>query len=271
MELYNILLVDDETDVLEAMKKKIDWEALGFCLAGTAENGQEALEMAEQLHIDVVMTDIKMPYMDGLTLCKKLKENYRNIKVVIYSGFDDFEFAREAVHLEAEEYLLKPISSKDMENVFGKIKKKLDEEFDQHRNVNKLYEYYRKSLPAMQEQFVMGVLEGKITGERLKNMMEMYELDLNSPYYVVANLYAEANAKEQAEKTTQLLNLSLREMAEDYLKEKMSFYCINYLDEVILVFMLQEKEEIENVLYHLDQICKMGSRVLDVQVTGAVG
>lgn len=271
MELYNILLVDDETDVLEAMKKKIDWEALGFCLAGTAENGQEALEMAEQLHVDVVMTDIKMPYMDGLTLCKKLKENYRNIKVVIYSGFDDFEFAREAVHLEAEEYLLKPISSKDMENVFGKIKKKLDEEFNQHRNVNKLYEYYRKSLPAMQEQFVMGVLEGKITGERLKNMMEMYELDLNAPYYVVVNFYAEAAVKEQSEKTAQLLNFSLRDMAEEYLKEKMSFYCINYLDEVIFIFMLQEDKEIENVLYHVDQICKMGSRVLDVQVTGAVG
>lgn len=271
MELYNILLVDDETDVLEAMKKKIDWKALGFCLAGTAENGQEALEMAEQLHVDVVMTDIKMPYMDGLTLCKKLKENYRNIKVVIYSGFDDFEFAREAVHLEAEEYLLKPISSKDMENVFGKIKKKLDEEFNQHRNVNKLYEYYRKSLPAMQEQFVMGVLEGKITGERLKNMMEMYELDLNAPYYVVVNLYAEAAVKEQSEKTAQLLNFSLRDMAEEYLKEKMSFYCINYLDEVIFIFMLQEDKEIENVLYHVDQICKMGSRVLDVQVTGAVG
>ena len=110
MDLYKILLVDVVVDVLRAMKKKIDWEAMGFCLAGTAENGQEALEMAEQLHIDVVMTDIKMPYMDGLTLCRKLKENYRNIKVVIYSGFDDFEFAREAVHLEAEEYLLKPIS-----------------------------------------------------------------------------------------------------------------------------------------------------------------
>ena len=122
MDLYKILLVDDEMDVLRAMKKKIDWEAMGFCLAGTAENGQEALEMAEQLHIDVVMTDIKMPYMDGLTLCRKLKENYRNIKVVIYSGFDDFEFAREAVHLEAEEYLLKPISVKDMEEVLTRIR-----------------------------------------------------------------------------------------------------------------------------------------------------
>ena len=140
MDLYKILLVDDEMDVLRAMKKKIDWEAMGFCLAGTAENGQEALEMAEQLHIDVVMTDIKMPYMDGLTLCRKLKENYRNIKVVIYSGFDDFEFAREAVHLEAEEYLLKPISVKDMEEVLTRIRQKLDDEINEHRNMNRLYE-----------------------------------------------------------------------------------------------------------------------------------
>ena len=132
MDLYKILLVDDEMDVLRAMKKKIDWEAMGFCLAGTAENGQEALEMAEQLHIDVVMTDIKMPYMDGLTLCRKLKENYRNIKVVIYSGFDDFEFAREAVHLEAEEYLLKPISVKDMEEVLNKYKSQLSTEQDRY-------------------------------------------------------------------------------------------------------------------------------------------
>ena len=161
MDLYKILLVDDEMDVLRAMKKKIDWEAMGFCLAGTAENGQEALEMAEQLHIDVVMTDIKMPYMDGLTLCRKLKENYRNIKVVIYSGFDDFEFAREAVHLEAEEYLLKPISVKDMEEVLTRIRQKLDDEINEHRNMNRLYEYYQKSLPAMQEQLVMGILEGK--------------------------------------------------------------------------------------------------------------
>lgn len=271
LELYNILLVDDEADVLQAMEKKIDWTSLGFCLAGTAENGQEALEMAEQLHIDVVMTDIKMPYMDGLTLCKKLKENYRNMKVVIYSGFDDFEFAREAVHLEAEEYLLKPISSKDMENVFRKIKKKLDEEFDEHRNMNKLYEYYKKSLPAMQEQFVMSVLEGKLTGDRLKNMMEMYELDFNAPNYVVATLYADATSKEGADKTGQLLNFSLHDMTQDYLNERMTFYCINYLDEVILVFMMKEKNEIEKVLYHLDQICKMGSRVLNVQVTAAVG
>lgn len=271
MELYNILLVDDEADVLRAMKKKIDWEAMGFCLAGTAENGQEALEMAEQLHIDVVMTDIKMPYMDGLTLCKKLKESYRNMKVVIYSGFDDFEYAREAVHLEAEEYLLKPISSKDMEKVLTKLKKKLDEEFDEHRNMNKLFEYYQKSLPAMQEQLVMGILEGKVTGDRAQNMLAAYEMDFDSPYYVVSMIYADANPKEMQGKSIQLLNISLKDMAQDYLNERMRFYSTSYLGEVIVIFMLNGREEMEKVLYHLDQICKMGIRVLKVPVTAAVG
>lgn len=271
MELYNILLVDDEADVLQAMRRKIDWEAMGFCLAGTAENGQEALEMAEQLHIDVVMTDIKMPYMDGLTLCKKLKENYRNMKVIIYSGFDDFEYAREAVHLEAEEYLLKPISSKDMEKVLGKIKTKLDQEFNEHRNMSKLYEYYQKSLPAMQEQLVMSILEGKVTGDRAKNMLDTYEMDLDAPYYVAATLYADANIKDSAYKTGQLLNLSLRDMAKDYLTGKVDFYSIIYLDEVIFIFKLQEKTQIEDLLYHLEQVCKMGVRVLKISVTAAVG
>lgn len=271
MDLYNILLVDDEADVLQAMRRKIDWEAMGFCLAGTAENGQEALEMAEQLHIDVVMTDIKMPYMDGLTLCRKLKESYRNMKVVIYSGFDDFEFAREAVHLEAEEYLLKPISAKDMENVFRKIKDKLDQEFSEHRNLSKLSEYYQKSLPAMQEQLVVSILEGKITGDRAKNMLETYEMHLESPYYVVAMLYADSNSKDSHGKTQQLLTLSLKEMAQDYLKERIGFYTTVYLDEVLLVFMLEKKDEMDKVLYHLDQICKMGTRVLKVPVTASVG
>lgn len=271
MELYNVLLVDDEADVLQAMKKKIDWEALGFCLAGTAENGQEALEMAEQLHIDVVMTDIKMPYMDGLTLCKNLKQSYRNMKVIIYSGFDDFEFAREAVHLEAEEYLLKPISAGDMEAAFSKVRKKLDQEYDEYRNLNRLSEYYRKSLPAMREQLVMGILEGRIAGERARAMMETYEICLDSPFYVVAALYMDVNPREEQAQPAQLFTLSLKDMVQDYLKNRTRFFSTAFLDQVIVIFMLDEREEIDQVLYHLDQICKMGFRVLKSSVTAAVG
>ena len=84
MEKYSVLLVDDEEDVIQIIMKKMDWESMGFRVAGYAHNGVEALEMAEELQPDVVMTDIKMPYMDGLTLSRKLKELYRTVKIIIF-------------------------------------------------------------------------------------------------------------------------------------------------------------------------------------------
>lgn len=84
MEKYSVLLVDDEEDVIQIIMKKMDWESMGFRIAGYAHNGVEALEMAEELQPDVVMTDIKMPYMDGLTLSRKLKELYRTVKIIIF-------------------------------------------------------------------------------------------------------------------------------------------------------------------------------------------
>ena len=71
MEEYRVLLVDDEEEIREGIRVKIDWAGLGFALAGTAGNGVDALELAEQLRPDVVLTDIKMPYMDGLELCRR--------------------------------------------------------------------------------------------------------------------------------------------------------------------------------------------------------
>ena len=92
---YSVLLVDDEEDVIQIIVKKLDWEAMGLKIIGHAANGVEALELAEELQPDIVMTDIKMPYMDGLTLCRKLKELSRTIRVIIFSGFDEFEYAKE--------------------------------------------------------------------------------------------------------------------------------------------------------------------------------
>ena len=185
MALYGVMLVDDEEAVRQAIASKLEWEKIGFEVIATAENGEEALELAEKLRPDVVMTDIKMPFMDGLTLCHKLKERQRDTRIVIFSGFDEFEYAREAIKLEVEEYILKPIDSEELENVFLRIKKNLDAEIDEKRNHEKLYEYYQKSLPVMKEQFMAGLMEGKLSGELIEEMNSSYEVNLNAPYYAV--------------------------------------------------------------------------------------
>ena len=114
MGKYTVLLVDDEEEVIQVIMKKIDWEGLGFSVIGHAGNGVKALEMVEEFQPDVVMTDIKMPYMDGMELADSIKTRFPTTKILLFTGFDEFEYAKEAVHLEVEEYILKPVNSVEM-------------------------------------------------------------------------------------------------------------------------------------------------------------
>lgn len=271
MNLYKMILVDDEEDVRVSIEKKVEWKSLGFQLVGSVSNGEEALELAEQIHVDVVMTDIKMPFMDGLTLCAKLKENYKKTKVVLYSGFDDFELAREAIHLEAEEYLLKPIAAKDIENVFRKIKKNLDKEFDERRNMENLHEYYRKSLPMMKDQLLVGILEGKISEEHAETMIHTYDMAFFAPYYAVGLLGADfrLNAKNPQER--QMLMLSLNNLAVEYLEKHMDILHIMSIDKIAIIARLSKPTEIREFIYHMNQVCKMGSRMFDANVDAGIG
>ncbi len=241
MDQYSVLLVDDEEEVYQVIMKKLDWETMGFRIAGYARNGVEALELAEELQIDVVMTDIKMPYMDGLTLCRKLKENYEKIKVIIFSGFDEFEYAKEAIKIEAEEYILKPIHSGELREVFERIKGNLDKEMDEKRNIDKLREYYLESLPLLQENFYTSLLEGRISETEIANYAQNYQIDLRGPYYVVSVLHISTTAEGcRPQLDPFLLTMSVRKLAEEQLTGEWDSRIVTYLGDVIVITQLAE-------------------------------
>ena len=152
MSKYTVLMVDDEENVIRAMQKKIDWESIGFRIMGYAHNGIEALDLAEQEAPDVVLTDIKMPYMDGLELAHNLKIMYPTVRILIFSGFDEFEYAKEAIRLEVEEYILKPVDADELRRIFMRIKESLDQEMDEKRNVQKLRDYYMERSGRLSDQ-----------------------------------------------------------------------------------------------------------------------
>ena len=123
---YKVLLVDDEEEVMDVIEHKIDWEQCGFTVIGRAQNGLKALEIAEKMQPDVVITDIKMPYMDGLELARRLNKDYPNIYILLCTGFDEFEYAKQCIGLGITDYLLKPIVRADIQSACKKAIHELD-------------------------------------------------------------------------------------------------------------------------------------------------
>ena len=124
--MYKILLVDDEILVRDAIRENIDWKSLDCELVGDCENGRQAVEFVQSHKVDVVLTDICMPYMDGMELSEFLHDNYPDILIVIFSGFGEFEYAKKAIRYNVSEYMLKPVTAMELTKVLRNMKEKLD-------------------------------------------------------------------------------------------------------------------------------------------------
>ncbi|MEC0225755.1 response regulator [Paenibacillus alba] len=127
MHIYNILLVDDERIIREAIARTVDWEGLGLALIGTAADGLQAWEQIEALRPDIILTDIKMPRMSGLELIRRTKEQWPETRFAVLSGYDEFDLAVGAMNHGVKHYLLKPCDEQEIEGALREITRELDE------------------------------------------------------------------------------------------------------------------------------------------------
>lgn len=126
--MYKVLLVDDEYMIIKGLEKLIDWETLGLELVGTASNGKDAYEFAKNNHIDIVVTDVNMPFMDGIEFVKKTQSENLNFYVILLSGYQEFEYVKEGIQLGVENFLLKPIDKSMLNQTLENTVQKLEQE-----------------------------------------------------------------------------------------------------------------------------------------------
>lgn len=126
--MYSVFLVEDEIVIRDGLKTSFPWEQFGFAYVGDAADGEMALPLIRQTKPDVLITDIRMPFMDGIALSKMVKKELPNTRIIIISGFDDFSYAQEAISIGVDNYLLKPITKDKLGEVMTEAKNKLDAE-----------------------------------------------------------------------------------------------------------------------------------------------
>lgn len=161
--MYKLLIVDDEKIEREGMAELIPWESYGIEVVGTAWNGQDGYEKAQKFHPDIVMTDIKMPVMDGLELIRRLKEELPDTQVIVLSGYGEYEYTSQAMELGVKYYILKPCGEERMLPVVEKVK----EEIQKKQHEKKRYDTtVKKLLPLAKEQVFRNILLNRETSRR---------------------------------------------------------------------------------------------------------
>ncbi|UUZ96864.1 response regulator [Paenibacillus sp. P25] len=181
--MYKILLVDDEAIVREAIKERINWQEHGFECVGDCENGLEAVELVERFRPDIVLTDICMPFMDGLELTRYLSRACPATRVVILTGHEDFDYAQQAVKLKVTDYILKPITASELGEVLARIRGEMDAEAKRHEDLFRLRQQMNESFPPLKERFLERLVTLKLHPGDIRNKLEYYQIDLPGPLF----------------------------------------------------------------------------------------
>lgn len=270
--MYKLILADDEADVREGVLHEIDWEDAGFEVVDRAENGPEALEMAERWRPDVLVTDIRMPFMDGLELSERVRRSLPGTKIIILTGYDEFEYARKAITLGIEEFVLKPFSAQELLQALRKVKAELDAEALQRENMDSLKEHYRRSLPLLRELFLGSLMTRALTEREIDEKLAGYGLPLRERRHLAAVVRLDLPADAE---DAELLSFAVRNIAEEIAGRRECGLVFQHAGYVVLLASGSERESREalyaSALEALEEVRQSVENYLKLTVTIGVG
>lgn len=244
--MLKVLIVEDERLVSLGISEFVN-ETEGFRVMGIAQDGIEAIERIEKEEPDIVITDIRMPRMEGTELVKYLNTHYPSIRKVVLSGFDDFEYARIAIANGVMDYLLKPVDDQELVKVLKKLEQDIRQEAEKKEQMLRQNIKLNSSLPLLRDQFVLDLITQKyMTREIVAEKLRYFELAPSDGQYVVAlvslNSYG-LLCEKKGQDEGQLLLFILRNITEEIVGRYTTFLsCVNG-GELILAIRVPEEEK----------------------------
>lgn len=263
MNEIKVFLVEDEMVIRRGIKNSIDWEKEGYIFCGEASDGELAYPMIIKEKPDILITDIRMPFMDGLELCKLVKEELPNIKILILSGYDEFDYAKEAIRLGVTEYLLKPISSGKLLEALNGVSESIRREKEDKDLVRKYMEEMRENTEHEKQKFFEQMIAGNLSMADALETGKKYEMNLSAGMYNL--LLFRFTLGEENRKSGELLGEA--EYAIEKLTERLEYVFEFQRDVEGWAFLLmadneeQMSERVKELSKDLEEIMKNYSTI----------
>jgi len=247
-ERYRVLLVDDEPIILRSLRAVIPWERHGMEVVGEARSGEEALTIAQERRPHLILSDIRMPMMDGIALMKEVMSSDESVIFIILSGYGEFTYAREAIRQGAFDYLLKPIDHEELETVVMEARKKLDGERTQRSE----HEYLRKSVQSLSSVVREWMLADMIEGVRpaSDHLYWLQEWELEFPFHMmlVALDDYDALAREWNSEERRLWLFAVRNILQEFGDQRQCLTMFSlHNGEWVLIFQNASLGDIESM------------------------
>lgn len=265
--MLKIFLVEDESIVREGLRDNIPWQQYGYQFVGEASDGEMALPLIQKTRPDVLLTDIKMPFMDGLSLSRLVHQEFPETKIIIISGYDDFEYARQAIAVGVEQYLLKPITRVNLQKVLTDLKTKIETEREQRHYQEKFQNESREYEQFSRTNFFVKVFEGRMPVQDIYEEASKLSLKINAPCYnlLMFNLMEKRagenmgfESEDFARKREELLHYFVR-----YPENLVFRWNVNTYGVLIKGSMEQMKELADKYLENVERICRPAEEILD--------
>ncbi|MDP4092120.1 MAG: response regulator [Bacillota bacterium] len=216
--MFKVLIVDDESIIRKGLRNAVNWKQFDCDVCGEASDGMEGYKLISQLYPDIVITDIKMPEVDGLTMIREIKNVIPQSKVIIMTGYRDFEYAQEAIKLGAFDYLLKPTKIEELNSVIKRAVKELKFQKDRDAEFGKFKKIFEQNIPILREKLLYNIMYEISTNDtEIGANLEILDIDIGKFALIIAENESESKADSKT---------------EQYNKHLYQFGIINSFDEV---------------------------------------
>lgn len=260
--MIRVFLVEDEIAIRESIRKTIPWEREGFDLVGEAGDGELAYPQILQTKPDILLTDIRMPFMGGLELAGLVRRELPRIRILVLSGFDDFEYARQAIHIGVEEYLLKPLTEEELLEKLRRTADSIREE-RQEQQARERYEREREeSLTLARQQLFHEMLDGRLSTREAAERGEKLGLALTAPWYRTSLLQLCPGGEQEAMADSYS---DIREQITEKIREEVGLTPWVYLYEQVgdVLCFLEKAGSAEELEDHKRRGAEALRRILD--------